>query len=83
MLEVVPTGWNKARALRHLLSHMELPREALMAVGDGGNDLSMVDLAGVGVAMGNAVLAVKDAASVVVAGNDEGGVAEAIERFIL
>ncbi len=54
-----------------------------MAVGDGGNDLEMVANAGLGVAMGNAVPAVKQAARLVVASNDEGGVAEAIERLIL
>lgn len=54
-----------------------------MAVGDGGNDLEMVSGAGVGVAMGNAVPAVKAAATAVVAGHDDGGVAEAFERFVL
>ena len=43
----------------------------------------MVASAGVGVAMGNAVPAVKAAAKLVVASNDDGGVAEAIERLIL
>ena len=54
-----------------------------MAVGDGGNDLEMVAGAGVGVAMGNAVPAVRAAAAAVVAGHDDGGVAEAFERFVL
>ena len=54
-----------------------------MAIGDGGNDLGMVRGAGVGCAMGNAVPAVKAAARLVVADNDSGGVAEAIERMIL
>lgn len=57
--------------------------EDLMAIGDGGNDLDMVANAGVGVAMGNAVPAVKEAAQFVVASNDEGGIAEAIELLIL
>lgn len=83
MLEVVPSGWHKARALSQVLSHLSVPPERFMAVGDGGNDLTMVELAGVGVAMGNAVPAVKAAASLVVASNNEGGVAEAIERLIL
>jgi hydroxymethylpyrimidine pyrophosphatase-like HAD family hydrolase len=62
---------------------MQVAPEAFMAVGDGGNDLEMVANAGLGVAMGNAVPAVKQAARLVVASNDEGGVAEAIERLIL
>ena len=51
--------------------------------GDGGNDLGMVANAGLGVAMGNAVPAVAAAAHVVVGSNDDHGVAEAIERFVL
>lgn len=53
-----------------------------MAIGDGGNDLEMVSNAGIGVAMGNAVPAVKKAAAHVVASNDEDGIAEAIERLV-
>jgi hydroxymethylpyrimidine pyrophosphatase-like HAD family hydrolase len=62
---------------------MDLPAASLMAVGDGSNDLEMVTHAGLGVAMGNAVAAVKDAADVVVASNDEGGIVEAFERYLL
>ena len=78
---MVPAGWNKWVALRVLLESMELPAAALAAVGDGSNDLEMVTHAGVGFAMGNAVPEVKAAASMVVACNDTGGVAEAIERL--
>lgn len=54
-----------------------------MAVGDGSNDLQMVANAGVGVAMGNAVPSVAAAAHAVVASNDDGGIVEAFERFVL
>ncbi|GAB4817962.1 hypothetical protein N2152v2_005008 [Parachlorella kessleri] len=77
MLEVVPVGWNKWRALERV------PAAAFMAVGDGSNDLEMVANAGVGVAMTNAVPSVKEAAQLVVASNDDDGVAEAIERLLL
>lgn len=83
MLEIVPTGWDKWVGMQLLLAHYGLPREAVMAVGDGGNDLSLVRGVGLGVAMGNAVPDVKAVAAAVVATNDEGGVAEAIERYIL
>jgi hydroxymethylpyrimidine pyrophosphatase-like HAD family hydrolase len=83
MLEVVPAGWDKWAAMQRLLRHLGVPREALMAVGDGGNDLTLVRNAGLGVAMGNAVGEVRAAAAATVASNDEGGVAEAIERYIL
>ena len=55
MLEVVPEGVNKWVGAQVLLRQMGLPPSALMAVGDGGNDLELVANAGVGVAMGNAV----------------------------
>ncbi|GLI70135.1 hypothetical protein VaNZ11_014943 [Volvox africanus] len=83
MLEIVPSGVNKWAGVRRLLNHLGLPPSALMAVGDGGNDLEMVAGAGLGVAMGNAVPAVRAAAAAVVAGHDDGGVAEAFERFVL
>ncbi|EIE27200.1 HAD-like protein [Coccomyxa subellipsoidea C-169] len=83
MLELVPRGVNKWVGLQALLLDLDLPREAVMAIGDGGNDLHIVANAGLGVAMGNAMPVVKEAAAVVVANNDEDGVAEAIERFVL
>ncbi len=55
----------------------------VQAIGDGSNDLEMVANAAIGVAMGNAVPTVKAAASVVVASNDEHGVAAAFEQFVL
>lgn len=54
-----------------------------MAIGDGGNDLEMVANAAVGVAMGNAVASVKAAATVLVAGHDDDGVAQALEQYVL
>ena len=55
MLEIVPSGVNKQVGLDLLLEDLQLPREAVMAIGDGGNDLHIVSHAGIGVAMGNAV----------------------------
>lgn len=76
-------GWDKWRAIEHLLEDLSVPASDLVAIGDGGNDLGMVAGAGMGVAMGNAVPRVKAAAQLVVADNDSGGVAEAIERLLL
>jgi hydroxymethylpyrimidine pyrophosphatase-like HAD family hydrolase len=83
MLELVPEGVNKWQGLQVLMGHLGVSQEGFMAVGDGGNDLEMVANAGIGVAMGNAVQQVKDAASLVVSSNDEDGIAEAFERFVL
>eukprot|EP00983_Pelagomonas_calceolata_P057357 1145033-Pelagomonas_calceolata.AAC.13 len=81
MLEIVPTGVDKWVGMQTLLGHLDVPHRALMAVGDGMNDLQLVANAGVGVAVGNAVPAVKDAAAYTASRtNHEGGVAEAFER---
>jgi hydroxymethylpyrimidine pyrophosphatase-like HAD family hydrolase len=55
----------------------------LMALGDGENDIEMLQLAAVSVAMGNAGAKVKGAAGFETASNDEDGVAQAIDRFVL
>lgn len=83
-IEVVPKGVAKDHSLEALLARKGLTRENLMAVGDGMNDLPMIRLAGVGVAMANADPAVKAEANYVTAAdNDHDGVAEAVEKFIL
>ena len=65
------------------MERLGLPREALIACGDGYNDLSMIQYAGLGVAMENAVLPVRKEADYVTASNNEDGVAEVIEKFML
>ena len=83
MLELVPAGVDKGRGLRAVLRDLGIDPLDVVAVGDGGNDLPMMRLVGTPVAMGNAVAEVKRAARHVVGSNDECGVAEAIERFVL
>jgi len=83
-IEAVPLGVAKDISLGALLERMGLTRENLMACGDGLNDRSMLEFAGVGVAMQNAEDAVKVVADYVTAAdNNHDGVAEAIEKFIL
>jgi len=83
MLEILPPNGGKGAALKALLKELQVPSEQAMAIGDAENDLEMLEIAGIGVAVGNADQKVKDAADHVVASNDEDGVAEAIERFAL
>ncbi len=83
MLEVLPPGASKGAMLRHLLKMLKVDAANVMAVGDAENDIEMIQLAGVGVAMGQAAQDVKDAADYVTASNDADGVAEALERFVL
>ena len=83
-IEAVPLGVAKDGSLAALLERMGLGRENLMACGDGLNDRSMIEFAGVGVAMQNAEPPVKDCADYVTeADNNHDGVAEAVEKFIL
>lgn len=83
-IEAVPLGVAKDVSLGALLDRMGLTRENLMVCGDGLNDRSMIEFAGVGVAMQNAEDAVKQVADYVTAAdNNHDGVAEAIEKFIL
>lgn len=66
-----------------LLKHEGLSVDCVMAIGDGMNDFELVKNVGVGISMANGVPAVKSIATEVVASNDEGGVAEAIHKYIL
>lgn len=82
-IEVVPPGITKGAALAWLAAYLDIPREAVMAVGDQRNDLSMIAWAGIGVAMGNAVAEVKAAADWIAPTLAEDGAARALERYVL
>ncbi len=82
-LEIMPQGIDKAQSLNKLLAHMKLTPENMIAIGDGFNDLSMIQLAGLGIAMANAQEVVKKAARHITLSNDEDGVAIAVEQFLL
>ena len=82
-LEILPKGVDKAKALAKLLDILNCDRSELMACGDGYNDLTMIEYAGMGVAMANARDEVKAVADYVTLSNEEDGVAYAINRFIL
>lgn len=82
-LEVVPCFIDKANTLGILLEKLGVKPEEVIAIGDGVCDFSMIQLAGLGVAMGNAQDSVKVCADVVTASNEEDGVALAVEKAIL
>jgi Cof subfamily protein (haloacid dehalogenase superfamily) len=82
-LEILPKGINKANALEMLLKEVGAEREELMAFGDGYNDISMIEYAGMGVAMSNGNELIKEKADYVAPSNDEGGIAHVLEKFVL
>ena len=84
ILEVMPKGVHKAVGLRLLTDYLALDKSQVMAMGDEENDLTMLEWAGLGVAMANAVPKVKAVAKAVTTKtNEESGVAEAIHKYIL
>jgi len=82
-LDVTAMLANKGEALKTLAAHLGIAMEQTAAIGDGGNDPAMFQVAGLSIAMGQAEETVKRQASVVTGSNVEDGAAEAIERFIL
>jgi Cof subfamily protein (haloacid dehalogenase superfamily) len=82
MVEILPPGASKGDGLRRVLAHLQVDPAQVMAIGDGENDVEMLALAGVGVAMGNAMPAARQAADLVTGTNDEDGVAQALARFL-
>lgn len=82
-IEVNSCDAQKGRALRELCANLGIDPACAMAFGDGLNDVSMLRDAGVGVAMGNASDEVKAQANLVAPHNDEDGVAQIVERYVL
>ena len=82
-LEILPAGTSKAAGLKLLLDELGIDTRGVMAVGDGENDLEMMRMVGLPVAMGNAKQVLKDAAAFTTATNAEDGVAKAIRQYAL
>lgn len=83
LLDVVNTGCSKAKALAHLAASFGIHMREVFAIGDQVNDLELLEAVGLGVAMGNAIPAVRARANAVVATNDQDGVVEALYKFVL
>lgn len=82
-LEITPKGVSKGSAIKYLAEKYKIKREEIVAIGDSENDIEMIQYAGFGVAMGNAIKAVKDKANYITTSNDEDGVAKVINEFII
>jgi Cof subfamily protein (haloacid dehalogenase superfamily) len=83
MVDVVRAGCSKGSALRAWSHHRGFARVEVMAMGDNLNDVQMLEFAGTPVLMGNALAELKARGWPVTGTNDEGGVARAIEHYIL
>jgi Cof subfamily protein (haloacid dehalogenase superfamily) len=82
-LEVLPPGVNKGVALAELARQLGIPLDQVVAFGDNLNDLEMLEVAGLGVAVGNAHPDLKASADLVAGTNNEGGMAAVIREVIL
>jgi Cof subfamily protein (haloacid dehalogenase superfamily) len=83
LLEILPLGASKGAGLAWLLDYLGVPTDEVLAIGDGENDIEMLRMAAIGVAVANAMPAVKDMADAIVASNNDDGVAQAVERYVL
>jgi len=83
MIQLMHAEADKASALEKIASEYGVTSQQVMAIGDAPNDCGMLRWAGLGVAVANAWVQVLDAADVVVPPNDVGGVAYAIQRYVL
>ena len=80
-LDIVPEGLSKSYGASKILERIGVKLEECMAFGDGGNDIPIIEYAGIGVAMGNATDDVKAAADYVTDTVDEDGIVTALEHF--
>jgi len=81
-LEVIPRVINKGQGIRDICKVLQITPAEVISFGDAANDIPMLVEAGVGVAMGNASDAVKQAADLVTLSNNEDGIAAALEKLL-
>lgn len=81
-LEIMPPRIDKAHSLLKLLTSIGLAAEQMICCGDGYNDLTMIETAGLGVAMANAQPPVREKADYITKSNDEDGVLHVINQFM-
>jgi Cof subfamily protein (haloacid dehalogenase superfamily) len=82
-LEAAQNGIDKAASLKLLAAKLNIHQSEIIAVGNAGNDLTMIEYAGLGVWVDNVTPELRDRANVIVASNNNDGVAEVVQRYIL
>lgn len=81
-LEIMPRNIDKAQSLQKLLNSIGLTADSMICCGDGYNDLSMIEYAGLGVAMENAQPVIKESADFITRSNDEDGILHVVNLFM-
>lgn len=81
VIEIVKTGMNKAVGLKRVADYYKVPSSNIIAFGDEDNDYEMLEYAGTGVAMGNAINGLKGKANEVTLTNEEDGIAVFLEKY--
>jgi hypothetical protein len=82
-LEVAQNGIDKGASIKFLAEKLNILQSEIIAVGNAGNDLTMIEYAGLGVWVDNVTPELRDKGDVIVASNNDHGVAEVVRRFIL
>ena len=75
-------GCSKKNAIYILADKLGIKKEEIIVMGDGGNDISMFECAGLKIAMENAEEHLKEKADFITASNNDDGVAKAIQKFV-
>ena len=83
LLQIMHGEVDKASALARVAKHYEVDRKRVMAIGDAPNDMPMIEWAGLGIAVTNGYDEVRKAANFIVPSNDDDGVADALEKYVL
>ena len=81
-LEIMPRNIDKAQSLQKLLNSIGLTADSMICCGDGYNDLSMIEYAGLGVAMENAQPVIKESADFITRSNDDDGILHVVNLFM-
>jgi len=82
-LDITHPSANKGAGVRSIAKQLGVSLDEVAVIGDGTNDVVMFEAAGLSIAMGNAEPAVRQAANYVTGANNEGGFAQAMDRFVL
>lgn len=81
-VELLPKFVDKGVAVEKLMKHLDIKKDKVICIGDSYNDLPMLRRVGLGVAMGNAQMEVKEAADFITDSNDEDGIVKVIKKFM-